>query len=258
MAKIIACYKWVTDEADIRINSEGSIDFSKAKGNISDYDKNAIEAAMQAAQSIGASAVALTFGTAKAKLSLKDALTRGPAESFWVCSESAEKADGAATAKVLAEAVKKIGDYRLIICAEGASDTYARQVGPRIAARLDLPCITSVRGFEIQGDVITATRKLDNRTEVVKACLPALISVLPEVNEAPIPGLKAVLDAGKKRSTEFKLQDIGLTDADVAPRTEVRDFKAYIMNRKNIIISADTNADKVKELVANLRKDGVI
>jgi electron transfer flavoprotein alpha/beta subunit len=78
------------------------------------------------------------------------------------------------------------------------------------------------------------------------------------VNEAPIPGLKAVLDAGKKRSTEFKLQDIGLTDADVAPRTEVRDFKAYIMNRKNIIISADTNADKVKELVANLRKDGVI
>ena len=53
MAKIIACYKWVTDEADIRINSEGSIDFSKAKGKISDYDKNAIEAAMQAAQSIG-------------------------------------------------------------------------------------------------------------------------------------------------------------------------------------------------------------
>src|SRR5690606_6347101 len=47
MSKIVACYKWVLDESDIRINSDLSVDFSKAKGKISDYDRNAIEAAVK-------------------------------------------------------------------------------------------------------------------------------------------------------------------------------------------------------------------
>lgn len=82
MTKIIACYKWVADEADLRINPDMSVDLSKAKGKISDYDKNAIEAAVQATKGTGDTAVTLTFGSGKAKQSLKDALSRGPAEGF--------------------------------------------------------------------------------------------------------------------------------------------------------------------------------
>jgi electron transfer flavoprotein beta subunit len=44
MAKVIACYKWVADETDIKVNTDSTIDISKAKYKISDYDRNVIEA----------------------------------------------------------------------------------------------------------------------------------------------------------------------------------------------------------------------
>lgn len=258
MSKVIACYKWVADETDLRINPDLSVDLSKAKGKISEYDKNAIEAAVQLAKVTGDDAVTLTFGSKKAKQSLKDVLSRGPAEGFWINSELAEKADGSAISKVLAAAINKIGDYQLILCAEGASDTFARRIGPSIAARLDIPCISSATGFEVNGNVVTVTRKLEDCFEVVSAELPAVVCVLPEINHPPIPGLKDVLNANKKPVKEFSLTDLTLSEADLANKTEITSLKTYVMNRKNIVIEGDNTADKVKELVSNLKKEGII
>lgn len=255
MSNVIACYKWVLDEADIRINPDLSVDTKKASGKISDYDKNAIEAAVQAASSVGGKAVSLTFGNAKAKQSLKDALSRGLEEGYWIKTDAANNADGVVTAKALAAAIKKIGDYSLVFCAEGASDTYARQTAPRIGAILDLPVISSVSKIDIQGNTLTAVRKLDDCMETVKVELPAVVSVLPEANTPSIPGLKAVMAAGKKPVTEFKGEDLGI---DLTPKTKVSDVKGYVMNRKNIIFSEGDAAEKVKELAAALRKEGVL
>jgi electron transfer flavoprotein beta subunit len=93
---------------------------------------------------------------------------------------------------------------------------------------------------------------------VIAVELPAVVCVLPEINKPPIPGLKAVLDAGKKPVREFRLEDLGFSEADLAPKTELKGFSAYVMNRKNIILNADSAADKIKELVANLKKEGVV
>lgn len=255
MPKIIACYKWVADEADIRINADLSVDLSKAKGKISDYDRNVIEAAVQAAAAVGGKAVGLTFGNLKAKQSLKDALSRGLEETIYINGEEANQADGAATARALAAAIKKTADVSLVICAEGASDTYQSQTAPRLGALLDLPVITSVVKIEISGNTLTAVRKLEDCLQTVKAELPAVVAVLPEINSAPIPGLKAVLAAGKKPVTEFSPADLGV---DLTPKTQVTEFKGYIMNRKNIILGEGDTADKVKALAAALRKEGVL
>ena len=255
MPKVIACYKWVADEADLKINADLSVDLSKAKGKISDYDKNAIESAVQAAAVMEGNAAGLTFGSAKAKQSLKDALSRGLDECYWINTEEADKADSAATARALAEAIRKIDEVSLIICAEGASDTYARQTAPRIGALLDLPIITSVSKIEIDGKTLTAVRKLDDCLQTVKTELPAVVAVLPEINTAPIPGLKAVMAAGKKPVTEYKASDLGI---DFTPLSQVTEFKGYVMNRKNIIFKEGETADKVKELVSALRKEGVL
>ena len=187
MSKIVACYKWVLDEADIRINADLSVDFSKAKGKISDYDRNAIEAAVKLAAAVGAKPVGLTFGSSKTRQSLKDALSRGLEEAFWVKAEEAENADGAVTARALAAGIKAMGDVVLVVCAEGASDTYARQTAPRIGALLDLPVVTSVLRVNIEGNTVTAVRKLDDSLETVKFELPGVISVLPEAFQPTIP-----------------------------------------------------------------------
>lgn len=255
MSKIIACYKWVADEADLKINAELSVDTKKAKGKISDYDKNAIEAAVQAANILGGKPVSLTFGTASAKQSLKDALSRGPEEGYWVNAEAAALADGAATAKALAVAIDKIGDYSVIFCAEGASDTYARQTAPRIGATLNLPVITSVVKMTFNGNSLTAVRKLEDSLETVQVDLPAVIAVLPEANEPGIPGLKAVMAASKKPVTEYSPADLGI---DLTPKTQVTSVKGYVMNRKNIIFSEGAAADQVEALAAALRKECVL
>ncbi|MGI6548685.1 MAG: electron transfer flavoprotein subunit beta/FixA family protein [Syntrophomonadales bacterium] len=255
MSKIVACYKWVLDEADIRINSDLSIDMSKAKGKISDYDRNAIEAAVKLAEVTGDKPVGLTFGSSKAKQSLKDALSRGLEEGFWVKAEEAETADGAVTARALAAGVKAMGDVKLVVCAEGASDTYARQTAPRMGALLDLPVVTSIAQISIEGNTVTAVRKLDDCLETVKFELPAVIAVLPEAFQPTIPGLKAVMAAGKKPVTEYKPGDLGV---DLTAQREVTEIKAYAQERRNEIIEGDDAAAKVAALVASLKKEGVL
>ena len=255
MAKVVACYKWVADEADIKIKSDLTVDVTKAKGKISDYDKNAIEAAVQSAKSLGGKSVGLTFGTSKAKESLKDALSRGLEEACWINAAEAETADGCVTAKALAAAVKKIGDVGLVFCAEGASDTYARQTAPRIGAILDWPVITSVAEMKIEGNTVTAVRRLEKCSETMKAEMPVVVAVLPEANTPTVPGLKAVMAAGKKPVTELKTSDLAV---DLTPKRKVNSVKGFAMDRKNIIFGDGDAAAKAKELALALRKEGIL
>ena len=259
MSKIIVCFKWVKAEDDLRIDPATlNVDLSKAKGKISEYDRNAIEAAKLAADASGGEAVALTYGAADAKASLKDAMSRGPKQSYWVNDQSAETADGFVTANVLAAAIRKIGDYSLIVCAEGAADTYAHQVGPRIGAIMDIPVISFVKEMKLEGNRLTAVRKLENSLEQVEVELPAVVTVLPEINSAPIPGLKSVLDAGKKPITEFKIQDLELDEEDITRKTEVSSFKGCSMSRKRIMFTEGDAKERVNALVAALKKEGVL
>jgi electron transfer flavoprotein beta subunit len=255
MSQIVACYKWVLDEADIKINTDLSVDTGKAKSKISDYDKNAIETAVEVAKATGGKPVGLTFGSSKARQSLKDALSRGLDEAFWVKSEAAESVDNAVSAKALAAGIKAMGDVGLVVCAEGASDTYARQTAPRIGAALDWPVVTSICRISVEGNSITAVRKLDDCLETVRVEMPAVIAVLPETFQPTIPGLKAVMAAGKKPVTEYEAQDLGI---DITPRREVLEMKGYAQERKNVIIEGDDAATKVAGLVAVLKKEGVL
>ena len=139
MPKCLVCYKWTLDEQDIKIKPEDlSLDSSRAKGKISDFDRNAIEEATLLVEKNGGAVDALTYGTASVKQSLKDALSRGPEKVYWIADASAENADANVTANVLAAAIRKLGQYDLILCGEGSSDLFNQQTAPRLAALLGL------------------------------------------------------------------------------------------------------------------------
>jgi electron transfer flavoprotein beta subunit len=255
MSNVIVCYKWVFDEADIKINTDLSVDLSKAKEKISDYDKNAIALAVQSARALGGKAIGLTFGTKNVKKSLKDALSRGLDEAFYVITEKESDVNEVVTAKALAAAIQRISDVALVICSDGASDTYAHQTAPRIGVAMDLPVITSVSKIEITANALTAVRKLEECLQTVKVELPAVIAVLPEISDAPIPGLKAVLAAGKKAVTEFTTADMGF---NLATNRRVVRINGYISKRKKIIFKEGETARNIHELLSALRKEGVL
>lgn len=246
------------DEQDIQIKSENQeLDFSRAKRKISEYDRNAIEEAIKIQENYGGKVAALTFGSTEAKQSLKDCLARGPEQAYFVNDLVAKKADSFVTANVLGAALKKIGNYDIILCGEGSADTYAQQVGPRLAALLNIPGITFVSKIEIECDKVIATRKIGNCTEVVTAPFPVVISVNPEINIPRIPSLKQVLSASKKPVTEWKVDDLEVKQEELKPKNTVKSIKGYVMNRKKNILHG-TPKEQVAMLVAYLSKEGVL
>lgn len=260
MKNIVVCYKWVPDEQDIRVNpGDLSLDVSRAKYKISDYDRNAIEEGVTiAGNDPDTTVVSLTYGTQAAKASLKDALSRGPEKGYWVNDAHAATADAHVTAKVLAAAIDKIGDYGLIVCGEGSADQYSQQVGPRLGALLGIPALTFVSEVRLEGDTVIATRKLGDCSETVKAKLPAVVSVLPEINKPRIPSLKQVLGAAKKPVVEWKISDLGLGEQQVAAKVKVRQIQGAVMERKNVIYKEGTTNEKVDRLLDNLYKEGLV
>jgi electron transfer flavoprotein beta subunit len=255
MPTIVACYKWVVDEADIRIGDDLSVDTSRAQNKISDFDRSAIEAAMRISAETGDDVATLSYGTPAVSKSMKDALSRGPGQGYWIGIDAASESDGRATAKALAAGTRAIGDVSLVVCAEGASDTYARQVGPRLGAYLDWPIVTSVVDMKVEGTAITATRKLENVTQSVEVEMPAVICVLPEGFEPKIPGLKAIMGAGKKPQTELSANEFGIDPSPVSQRGIP---KGFAMARKNLLIAEDDMAVAAKELADAMRKEGVL
>jgi electron transfer flavoprotein beta subunit len=259
MPNIIACYKWVLDEQDVKIDKTTlALDTSRAKYKISDYDRNALEEAALIAEKFGGGATCLTFGTAAAKQSLKDALSRGSDKAVWINDASAAQADAFVTANVLAAALRKIGAFDIILCGEGSADNYTQQVGPRLATLLGIPAITFASKLFIKEDTVIATRKIGDCTEEATARFPVLVAVLPEINKPRIPGLKQVLAASKKPVTEWKLADLAIASGDATPRNTVKTIRGYVMSRKNQILREGSAAERVAGLVKNLAQEGVI
>lgn len=259
MPNVVVCYKWVLDEQDIKVVPGSlALDKSRAKRKISDYDRNALEEGVKIAAEKGFGVCSLTYGPAEARQSLKDVLSRGCEQAYWVNDSSAEDADASMTAKVLAAALKKIADYDVILCGEGASDTYGQQVGARVGALLDIPVITFASRIEVGEGSVKVTRKLGNSIEVVQAAFPVLITVLPEINKPRIPSMKEIMKAAKKTVTELTLASVGLDGGALHPQTKVESLLGYKMVRKNVIYKEGDLKENMKSIAAELQKSGVL
>ncbi len=258
MPKFLVLYKWTLDEQDIKVKPDDlSLDASRAKGKISDFDRNAIEEAARIVAAQGGSVDVLTYGTAAVKQSLKDVLSRGADKAYWIADASAETADAAVTAKVLAAAIGKIGPYDLILTGEGSSDQFNQQTAPRLAALLGLPCLSFVHELTVEGETVGVTRKLAGCTEQATVGGPVVISVLSDINKPRIPGLKQVLGAAKKPNEEIAISSLGLSPADLQPKAMRRSAKGFVTTRKNVVFKDANPADAVAKLVSSLTSEGL-
>lgn len=253
--KILACYKLVPEEQDITIQSDGSLNTNKAEPKISQFDLNAVEAAVEIKAGVeGSSVIALSAGgialdNTKAR---KDILSRGPDELNLVIDTSLEQALPHQSARALAAAAQKIG-FDLIICGDGSGDLYAQQVGTLVGEYLKIPNINAVsKIITADGGKLTVERTLDDEIEVLEIPLPALISVTADINVPKIPAMKAILAAAKKPVKILSTADIGLT----APQelAKMLNTKAPEQTeRKKIIIEGDGD-EQIATFADHLRK----
>ncbi|MBW9453881.1 electron transfer flavoprotein FixA [Citrobacter portucalensis] len=253
--KIITCYKCVPDEQDIAINNaDGTLDFSKADGKISQYDLNAIEAACQLKQQVGeAQVVAMSVGgkaltNAKGR---KDVLSRGPDELIVVIDDQFEQTLPQQTATALAAVAQKSG-FDLLICGDGSSDLYAQQVGLLVGEMLNVPAINGVsKILSLTDSTLTVERELEDEVETLSIPLPAVIAVSTDINTPQIPSMKAILGAAKKPVQVWSSADIGLNGAQAYSEQQVAAPKQR--ERQRVVIEGD-GEEQIAAFVENLRK----
>ena len=198
---IVVAVKVVPDDQDIQVSAAGELDCSKAPQAISTYDLNAIEAAAQLAEAVGDSTVSVvTVGRAAiddSKLK-KNILARGVDHLYMVADDAAGDLDAHATAACLADQIKAIGDFDVVLCGDGSADNYAQQVDVQLAYALGVPSVNGVVKMEAAAGAVTAERRLEDVVETVEVPLPCVIAVSPDVALPRIPGMKDILKAGKK------------------------------------------------------------
>ena len=210
---IIVCIKQVPDTTNVRIDPEtNTLVRSGVQSIVNPFDMYAIEEGVRLKEKFGGLVTILTMGPPQAEEALREAISLGADEAVLVSDRAFAGSDTWATSYTLSRTIQKIGKFDIIICGKQAIDGDTAQVGPGIAAFLDIPQITFVKKIEdIKDFLIRAERMTEEGYDIVESPLPCLITVVKEINEPRLPSLKGKMKAKKVEIKKLEAKDL---DAD--------------------------------------------
>ena len=208
---IIVCIKQVPASTEVRINPEtNTLMRESVAGIINPYDTYALEEAVRVKERCGGEVTVLSMGPPQVDESLREAISLGADKAVLLSDRAFAGSDTWATSYTLSKGISRIGEYDLIICGKQAMDGDTAQVGPGIAETLDIPFVAYVRKIEQIGEgKIRVERLMEEGYEVIETSLPALITVVKEINEPRLPSLKGKMRAKKAQITVWNAADLG-------------------------------------------------
>lgn len=206
---ILVCIKQVVDTAEITVDSAANvIDISRAPKILNPYDANAIEAAVQLKEAHGGTVTVLTLGTEQSKAVLKEGLSVGADKAVLLNDDLFQDSDSFATSYILASAIRKLGNFDLILCGKQAIDGDCAQVGSQLAEHLGLAQITLVSRIQINDNVIVVNREHDDGKEVIETKLPVVCTVVDTINTPRYATVKSKLAANKAQIDVLTAADL--------------------------------------------------
>ena len=254
--KIIVCIKQVPDAKDVRLDPKtNTLSREGVQSIINPYDRYALEEAVRLKEKFGGTVTVLTMGPPQAEEILRESVSCGADEAVLVSDRAFAGADTLATTYTLSQAIKKIGGADLILCGKQAIDGDTAQVGPGLAVRMGIPYVTCVRRIvEVNEKNFVVERLMDDGYDEVEVTLPALFTVVKEINEPRLPSLKGKMRAKKLAITTLTAADI---DADTAqlglkgsPTWVVRVFAPQLKGERTMI--EGTVQEQVDQLAEKL------
>ena len=219
--EIVVCIKQVPDTTDVKINPEtNTLIREGVESIINPFDMYAIEEAARLKERFNGQATVITMGPPQAESALREALSLGIDSAIHLCDRAFAGSDTWATSLILAKAIEKISDCDLVICGKQASDGDTAQVGPGIATHLDLPQATYVRRIDsvhldTDPKIMVVERLLEEGYELIELQLPALITVVKEINEPRLPSLRGKMSSRKAEIILWSNKDLGLSENQI-------------------------------------------
>jgi electron transfer flavoprotein beta subunit len=266
--RIIVPIKQVPETSSVRMDPEtGTIVREGSEAVVNPLDLYAIEAALRLREEHGGRVDVLSMGPRRAEIAIREAIAMGCDGGHLVSDKKFGGADTWATSYVLAQVIRGMGEFDLIVAGERATDGDTGQVGPGIASWLDLPCATYVArvGYRPRGEaepsgrgVLEAERLIEEGYQRLEVDVPALITVVKEIATPRLPTL-----AGKKRAMRAELKLIDRDGVDVEPSyiglkgspTKVVRIETPKVTRGGRVVDARDGVERaVGELVAFLRE----
>ena len=221
------------------------------------FDENAVEGALKLKDALGAKVTLLCMGVSSAEKVLKHGLAMGADEAYLLNDPAFDGSDSTSTAYALAQAVKQIGEYDLILCGRQAGDFDAGQVGCGVAEMLGLPSVTPIQKIESTDGKVKVERVIPDGLEAVEIPLPALVTVSNEIGEPRYATLKGIMAAGKKKITTWGPQDIGADAAKIGvagARTKMLKLFIPVREAQCEIIQGDNDEEAAVNLALKLRE----
>jgi electron transfer flavoprotein beta subunit len=253
---IVVCVKQVPGTMEVKMNKEtNTIIREGAEAIINPFDTYAVEESLRIKDKIGGKVTVLSMGIPAVAELLRSTIGLGVDDAVLLSDRAFAGADTLATAYALSKGIQKIGNVDLVICGKQATDGDTAQVGPSLAEKLGYPHTTYVRKIEeIREGYIRCERMTEDGYEVVEMPLPAVITVVKEINEPRLPSIKNMMKAKKAVINIWTADDIG-ADKDLcglkgSPTQVVRTF-VPVHEIKSEMIEGDA-AEQARKLAEKL------
>jgi electron transfer flavoprotein beta subunit len=254
----------VPNTTEVKLDPKtGSLIREGIESIINPDDRHALEAAISLKQKHGGKITVISMGPSQAIDAISEALGMGADEGILLSDKAFAGADTWATSITLGKAIEKLGEYDLIFCGRQAIDGDTAQIGPQVADHLQIPQVTYACEIEqIEEEGMIVKRRLEDRFERVQCTLPALVTVIGELNKPRNPKVGSLIDACRQKAPIkiWNAADIGVQTRDVGLEgslTHVIKTFAPKFKKETEILEGDTK-EAVTSLVGKLKENKLI
>jgi electron transfer flavoprotein beta subunit len=258
--KIIVLVKQVPNTAEVKLDPKtGNLIREGIESIINPDDRHALEAAARLKEVAGGKVTVLSMGPPQAIDAVSEAMGMGADEGILLTDRAFAGADTWATSSTLGKAVETIGAFDMILCGRQAIDGDTAQIGPQVADYLKIPQVTYVFGIEeIKEKSLVVKRRLEDGFERVECDLPALLTVIGEMNTPRYPLVNRLIDACREKAPIkiWNAADIGVQTRDIGLEgslTHVIKTFAPKLQRQIEMIQGDAKT-AVKTLAGKLKE----
>lgn len=263
----IVCIKQVPDTTDVKVNPEtGTLIREGVPSIVNPFDTYAIEEALRLREKFGGKVTIISMGPPQAKEALKEAIAMGADEAILLSDRAFAGSDTWATAYTLSNAIRKIGDFDVILCGKQAIDGDTGQVGPGIARQLDIEQLTyvfKIQEIDFQAKRIRVERLLEEGREVVETRLPALLTVVKDINQPRYPTIMGIRRATRTEIPVWTAADLPDAKPELlglkgSPTQVVRVFNPPPRSGQIVMIEGESPQEQAVKLADLLLQEKVI
>jgi len=263
---IIVCVKQVIDPeappSSFKIDAAANkAEMQGAPPVLDPYGEYALEAALKIKDSGDSKITVISMGNNLLREVVKKSLAMGSNELILLEDDTYTGGDSWSTAFALAMAIKRVGEYDLVLCGREASDSNSGQTGAGIAEILGIPCVTLAKKI----DVVDSTARIEKATsdgyEVIETKLPLVITVSNEIGEPRYPTIKGIMAAKKIEPKVWKPADIGAESSDLGAagqRTIVQKLYQPVHEGKCDFAEGDNPEELANSLATKLREAKIL